>query len=325
MKSDIITLAHGAGGEEMDELIKSFGFEEKGDWLGCDDDAASILPPPNKRIVFTSDSFTVDPIFFPDTNIGHLAFSGAVNDICVMGADPVGLSLSLILEEGLPIADLKKIIGSIKSLSEKYGVPVVTGDTKVMERGKLDKIIINVSVVGVVKQDSLLTKKVEVGDKVIISGGLGEHAVALLSKRFEYETSIVSDSKPLVEELRSIRDMIKVAKDPTRGGIAASLNELAKKHNIGIALKESDIPLKDEVKTVVNFLGINVYELACEGRVVCVASKDTASSVLEELKKFNFDAAIIGEVVEGGKVSIQTSLGKRLLPVPTGRIVPRIC
>ena len=321
MTKEIITLAHGSGGKEMNALIESLGFSYRGDWKNCDDDAASI--DIGKKLVFTTDSFIVDPIFFPGGNIGHLAFSGTVNDLLVMGAVPLGLSLSLVIEEGFSVGELKKIITTIKSLSEKFKIPVVTGDTKVMQKGKVDKIIINTSGVGIA--ENMLTKKPEAGDKIILSGSLGEHAVALLSKRFDYKTDIVSDSKPLVEEFNEVRDLIKIAKDPTRGGIAASLNEICKKHKIGMLIDEEAVPAKRSVKKVVDMLGINLYELACEGRFICIAAKENASLVENKLQKFNKSARIIGEITGGSNVVMQTILGKRILPVPSGRIVPRIC
>jgi hydrogenase expression/formation protein HypE len=322
---DIITLAHGSGGKEMQELIDSFKFTSRAGWENYDADSASIDISDDKKLFFTTDSFVVDPIFFPGGNIGHLAFCGTVNDLVVMGANPLGLSLGFVIEEGFPKIDLMKIIDSIDKLSQKTKIPIVTGDTKVMEKGKIDKIIINTSGVGIAGRDEALTRKVEVGDKVIISGGLGEHAVALLSKRFDYETTIVTDSKPLVEEINSVKHLLKMAKDPTRGGIAAVLNELAMKHKFGILLNEESIPAKKEVRKVAEMLGINLYELASEGRFICISAKENAREVEKKLKKFNEDAKIIGEITEGNKVIMQTILGKRILPQPVGRIVPRIC
>ena len=325
MNKENVGLSAGSGGKEMSELISSFGFTNRGNWENCDNDSATLNMEDEKKLVFTSDSFVVDPLFFPGGNIGHLAFCGTVNDLSVMGATPLGLSLSLVIEEGFPREDLEKIISSIKKLSEEYGIPIVTGDTKVMPKGKIDKIIINVSGVGVVNDKDVLTKEINVGDKLIISGGIGEHAVSLLSKRFDYTTDVVTDSKPLIRELEAVRDLVKVAKDPTRGGIAAILNELCEKCNMGMLLDEDLIPAKQEVVKVTEMLGINLYELACEGRFVCISSVKNAQNVVDKLKKFNSDAAIIGEITSGNQVIVKTILGKRILPVPTGRLVPRIC
>jgi len=317
-----IKLSHGAGGKEMDDLIASFGFSKRADWKNCDDDSATIKIG-NQHLAFTTDSFIVEPVFFPGADIGHLAFCGTVNDLAVMGAKPLGLSIGIVIEEGFALKDLKKIIRSIKILSEKTDIPVVTGDTKVMQRGKLDQIMINTSGVGIT--NTLLTKKIEPGDRIIISGGLGEHAVALLSKRFDYETSIISDSKPILDEIQSVRDYIKAAKDITRGGLSAVLHELCKRYKVGIWLNEKRIPRKDEVHQVTEMLGLNIYDLACEGKFVCVCSDNNADRVLGNLQKFDKDAAVIGAVTDDDKIVIQTALGKRVLPIPRGRIVPRIC
>lgn len=335
---DIITLAEGSGGKEMAELIDTFKFF-KGDWNNSDNDGATLDIGDGKALVFTTDSFVVDPIFFPGGNIGHLAFAGTVNDILMMGGRPLGLSLSFIIEEGFPVADLNKIVDTIKGLGEKYNVPVATGDTKVMGKGKVDKIVINTSAVGMCKKEEVLDQELSPGDKIIISGGLGEHATALLSKRFDYETDVATDSKALVEELDKVRHLIKIAKDPTRGGIAAVVNEIAEKNEVKIELVEDDIPAKKSVKSVVGLLGIDLYALACEGRFVCIVKEENEGEVLAELKKFNPLAATIGTVREFNKeesvatgvvekkgiVIMKTMLGERTLPIPHGRIVPRIC
>jgi len=314
---DFITLVQGSGGKEMGELIKSYGFD-KGKWKNTDDDSATY-DLGDKKLIFTSDSFIVDPVFFPGGDIGHIAFCGTVNDLAVMGATPIGLSLALIIEEGFPKDDLIKILTSIKELSKKTGIPIVTGDTKVMQKGMLDKITINTSGVGLA--DTILDKKPVPGDKIILSGGLGEHAVALLSKRCDYSTDTISDSKPIVDEIKSIRELIKIAKDPTRGGLAATLNEICEKNKSGMRIIEDTIPVKEEVQNVCNMLGINLYELACEGRFVCIAETKNAKAITELLP----DAVVIGEITEGNKVIVKTELGERVLPMPTGRIVPRIC
>ncbi|MEM4397561.1 MAG: hydrogenase expression/formation protein HypE [Candidatus Woesearchaeota archaeon] len=328
-----INLSHGSGSREMNSLIKMFDFF-RGNWKNYDNDSATfelktVLKTSeldnDNILTFTTDSFVVNPIFFPNANIGHLAFSGTINDLLVIGSKPLGLSLAFVIEEGFSQNDLMKIVETLKELSFKYNIPIVTGDTKVMEKGKIDKIIINTSGLGLCKKTELLTKKIEIGDKLILSGGLGEHAVALLSKRFNYETSIVSDSKPLIEEFNEIRHLIKQAKDPTRGGIASVLNEMVERNNLGFLIDEEKIPVKNEVKKVVELLGINLYELASEGRFLCIVSKENVPIVLEKLKKFNQMAEIIGEVIEEKKVILKTFLGNRILGMPSGRIVPRIC
>ncbi len=326
-----IKLSEGSGGREMNSLVRDFRkiLKVTGEWKHTDNDAAIVKINDDEYVCMTSDSFVVDPIFFPGGNIGDLAFCGTVNDLLVMGCYPKGLSLSFVIEEGFPKKDLDKILESIQAWSKKTTIPIVTGDTKVMEKGKLDKIIINTTAVGICTKEEIIDREVERGDKIILSGGLGEHAVALLSKRFDYETSIKSDSAPLVEELTMVKKQIKQAKDPTRGGLAATLNEFASKYNAIIEIDETSIPIKKEVKSVTKLLGLDPYVLACEGRFVCTVGKDKADDVLKELKVFNKDAAIIGEVKEikskKPEVLLLTKIGKRILHEPSGNIVPRIC
>jgi len=324
MKKTIITLAHGSGGAEMQQLINSFNLQNRGKWKNYDNDSATI-DLDGKQLIFTTDSFIVDPVFFPGGDIGHLAFSGTVNDLAVLGATPLGLSLSFVIEEGFSTTNLEKIINSINRLSNQTNIPIVTGDTKVMQKGKIDKIIVNTSGIGIATNEELLTKPIDSGDKIILSGGLGEHAVALLSQRFDYETDIVTDSKPIITEIKAIQKHIKIAKDPTRGGIAAILNEICEKNHVGMLLDDEKIPVRPEVRKVTEMLGINLYELASEGRFVCIVSKEKAQLVEKKLQKFNPDASIIGEIIDDNKVFVQTMLGKRILPTPSGRIVPRIC
>jgi len=322
---DVVSLAEGSGGADMTELIDSFKFTNRGRWGNWDNDAATVNIGASKRLLFTTDSYVVTPVFFPGGDIGRIAACGTINDLAVMGAEPLGLSVALVLEEGYPKRDLMRIISSIDKVSVACGVPVVTGDTKVMERGKVDGIVINTAGVGLASAKSLLGRKPKVGDKVILSGGLGEHAVALLSRRFDFECDIVSDGKPILKEMRAVRGRIKLAKDVTRGGLAATTNEVCKKYGIGMLLDESRIPVKEGVRKAAELLGIDPYELACEGRFMCVAEHRNAKKVEGALRRFNREAAVIGEVTSGGDVIVQTFLGKRMMPQPRGRIVPRIC
>jgi len=323
-----IQLNIGNGGAEMQEFLGTFlpKFYRGNQWNNFDNDSATLPLPDGKTLCFTSDSFVVDPIEFPGGNIGDLAFAGTINDLVVMGANPTGISCSLIIEEGFSGEKLTKILDTLANLSHEYKVPIVTGDTKVMEKGSLDGIVINTSGVGLAEE--ILDKNLEVGDKVIISGGIGEHGVALLSKRFDFETDIVSDSKPLITEMKEIRSLLKFAKDPTRGGLAASLNEIASSHKCKLNIYDIKIPIKKAVKSAGDLLGIDILSLANEGKLVCVANPKNAEKVVEKLKKFNSMAEIIGEIVEKskkGNVVLKTDLGSRLLLMPTGKIVPRIC
>jgi hydrogenase expression/formation protein HypE len=325
-----ISLSEGSGGEEMNHLINSFreilsSSKQDQNWEGTDDDSAYFDLGNGKYLVFTTDSYTIDPIFFPGGDIGHIAACGTINDLCVMGAKPLGISLGLIIEEGFSKDDLNTIIKSIEKVCSSIGISIVTGDTKVMEKGKLDKIIINTSGVGIAEKEELLNKRITEGDSVVISGSIGDHAVALLSKRFDFKTSLITDSQPLYNQITQIKTKIKVAKDPTRGGISGVLHDLMRKNSVGIILDESKIPIKKEVTKVSEMLGLDPYMLACEGRFICICNDDYSKEVLNILKRFESTAEIIGTVVKGDKLLLQTELGQRIIPKPLGRIVPRIC
>jgi hydrogenase expression/formation protein HypE len=252
-----ISLDAGNGGKEMQEFLQSFlpNFF-RGNWKNSENDSATLKLPDGKTLCFTTDSFVVDPIEFPGGNIGDLAFAGTVNDLVVMGATPLGLSLSLIIQENFPEDKFQRIIQTIQNLAEKYQIPISTGDTKVMEKGSIDGIVINTSGVGITEE--ILDKKIEVGDKIILSGGIGEHGVALLSRRFDFETELVSDSKPLIKEMTKIKKLIKIAKDPTRGGISASLNEIANQKKLELEIWDEQIPAKKSVKSAGELLGIDI-------------------------------------------------------------------
>jgi len=330
----IVSLESGNGGLEMAQFLNSFtnklyrGNNENGKnlWSNFSNDSATYKLPNKDILCFTTDSYTVSPYIFPGGNIGDLAVSGTINDLAVMGCEPIGLSLSLIIEEGFELDELNIILDTINRIANEFKVPIVTGDTKVVEKGSVDKIIINTSGVGIAKK--ILCDKILPGDKIILSGGIAEHGVALLSKRFDFETNIVTDSKPVLLEMREIRDKIKFAKDPTRGGIASILNEIADEYSLKIVIDEEKIPIKKEVKTATKLLGIDPYSLANEGRILIICDSKNAQSVLKDLKKFNTMAEIIGEVEKldkVGNVILKTTLGSRLLSMPSGKIVPRIC
>jgi len=320
----VVALSEGSGGKEMQSLINSFRshFSHETKWTGSDDDSASLTIE-DKNLVFTTDSYVVTPLFFPGGNIGKLAFCGTVNDLSMMGAQPLGLSLGLILEEGFSKKELHTIIKTIGDLSKETGIPIVTGDTKVMEKGSLDKIIINTSGIGLAQK--VLHEPLQNGDQIIVSGTIGDHGATLLSKRFDVESELQTDSKPLHEEIQKIQLLIKQAKDITRGGLAAVLNELAEKNNKQFLLQEEDIPLQKEVRSLTDMLGIDPMSLACEGRFVCVCAEENSEKVLDILQTFNPSAAIIGDVQNGRNVLVQTRLGQKILPQPSGNIVPRIC
>lgn len=345
----VVTLLHGAGGVYMHNLIKEYflqlydGFGEVG--LDVLDDAAVI-----NGIVFTTDSYTVRPIFFKGGDIGRLAVSGTVNDISMMGGKPLALSLAVVIEEGFPKSDLEKITESIKSTAKEAGVHIVTGDTKVMEKGALDKIVINTSGIGIaseelkrnfnvlrksreVKYEWLVPMNIRDGDKIIVSGTIGDHAIAILSSRegIEFESNILSDVAPLNKMMNIALEVggIADAKDPTRGGLADLLNDWSEKSGLGIYIRESDIPVREEVSSAVEFLGLDLLELGNEGKAVLSVSPEMARDVLEALHTtpLGKDAVIIGEVRKDiNGVVLETVVGgKRLVTRPTGDPVPRIC
>lgn len=319
-----IRLSEGSGGAEMHALINRFRkmFTAPSSWQHQLDDSAS-LKTSDGHLVFTTDSYVVTPLFFPGGNIGKLAFCGTVNDLVVMGADPLGISMSLVLEEGFSKKELFSIMETINALSHQYGIPIVTGDTKVMERGKVDKCIITTSGIGMAT--AITRQPLCAGDKIIVSGTVGDHGAALLSRRFELESSLVTDSKPLLEEMRAIRHRIKLSKDITRGGLAGVLHEVAAANNVQLHITERLVPTKTEAYAVSNLLGIDILALACEGRLMAIASPETAASVLADLQRIDSTAAIIGEVRSEQGVTVQTIFGEKMLPMPTGTIVPRIC
>ncbi|PIN91548.1 hydrogenase expression/formation protein HypE [Candidatus Pacearchaeota archaeon CG10_big_fil_rev_8_21_14_0_10_32_14] len=323
-----VKLSEGSGGKEMQMLISSLIKDfDRSSWKNSLDDSANFQLPSGDFIFITTDSYVVTPQFFPGGDIGKIAVCGTINDLVVSGADPLGLSLSLVIEEGFDKDKLEKIMKSISSISSQTKIPIVTGDTKVMEKGSVDGIIINTSGVGISKLP--LDLPLEIGDKIIVSGSIGEHGAALLSKRYELESSIISDSKPLIDELKSIRHLIKKAKDITRGGLASVINEIAQNSKKDFLIEEKLIPVKKEVQALTDILGIEVYNLACEGRFICIASKENSTQVISILKKYNETASIIGEIIsesEGNPyVTIQTRFGKKILSMPSGNIVPRIC
>ncbi len=321
---DRIKLSEGSGGKEMHLLISKFSsdFYRSDKWKNLFDDSSSY-DFGDKKLLFTTDSYIVTPIFFPGGNIGKIAFCGTVNDLAVLGAKPIGLSLSFVLEEGFSKKEFFEIVKTLSELSNKYKIPIVTGDTKVMEKGSVDKIIINTSGIGLA--DFILDKEIEVGDSVIVSGGLGEHGTALLAKRFELETDLETDSKPLHEEINEIKELIKQSKDITRGGLASILNELVGKNKVGFMIDEEKIPMKQEVRALCEILGIDVYSLACEGRFLCICSKNNEKEVVDILKRYNSLATCIGNVKIDEDVIAQTKFGKKMISMPSGNIVPRIC
>jgi hydrogenase expression/formation protein HypE len=336
LKSRNILLSHGSGGKLTRELIHELLLKELGNrFLNPLTDSA-ILPPVKSKIAFTTDSYVVKPLFFPGGDIGKLSICGTVNDLSVAGAKPLYISLGFILEEGLLLDDLERTVRSIKVASQEAGVRIVTGDTKVTEKGKGDGIFINTSGIGVIEDNelSLSAERIEVGDKVIVSGSLGDHGASVLSKRegLSFEGVIESDCAPLnhlIESLIPIGSGIKFMRDPTRGGLAGVLNEVAEQ-NLEIVVKEESIPLKETVSGFCEILGIDPLYLACEGRVVVICAENVTQDILKTLQNHPLGkgAALVGEVTGDSRraVYLQTAYGtKRLLDMPAEDNLPRIC
>lgn len=343
IKEENIILEHGGGGRKSAEIIAEIrnSFKLKSRWKNISDDGAVFLlgkgvaarrPTSDCRtsagmgdLVFTTDAFIVDPLFFPGGDIGKIAMCGTINDLSVMGARPIGIGLSIVVEEGFPMHDFRKIMASIGKVSRETGVPVVTGDTKVTEKGKIDKIEITTSGVGL-SQKIISNNGMNPGDYVIVSGDLGEHAIALLASRFNYRTRIKSDCRPLNREIEKAGKYLNACKDPTRGGLAANLIEMAEKSKVKVILDEKTLPYKKETVAVTELLGLDVFSLASEGRFVAAVSEKNTKKVLNILKESDPEAKIIGRAERGSGVFIKTGLGSlRRIEMPRGKLVPRIC
>ncbi|EKE19506.1 MAG: hypothetical protein ACD_8C00146G0011 [uncultured bacterium] len=325
-KNEVVELEQGGGGQKSAELIGAIRgiISDKGKWKNQMDDGAT-LKVGNQHLVFTTDAYIVDPLFFPGGDIGKIAVCGTINDLAMMGAVPQGLSLSMVIEEGFPKKDLLQISSSIQKMSHEAGVPIVTGDTKVMPKGKIDKIEITTAGVGLAKK-IISNGGIKIGDVIISSGDLGEHTVALLSSRFNYKTNLKSDSKTLHREIKEVGNFLHSAKDPTRGGLSANLIEMAEKSKVKIVLEEELLPYKKETFALANLLGLDVFSFASEGRFVGAVAEKDAQKVLKILKKFNKEAKIIGWAERGSGLHLKTELGSlRRIEMPRGKLVPRIC
>ena len=333
---DNIELEHGGGGAKSNDLIDQMRkiMKSVGTWENCDDDGA-VFDLGKEKLVFTTDAYIVDPLFFPGGDIGKICMCGTINDLAMMGAKPIGIALSIVIEEGFSKKELFKIIKSIQMVSNESGVPVVTGDTKVIDRGKIDKIEITTAGVGLAKK-IIPSGGMHPGDAVIVSGDLGEHTVALLSERFGYKSKIKSDSKTLHKEIEEVGIYLNALKDPTRGGLAANLIEMAEKSKVKIVLDEQLLPYKKETIAIAELLGIDVFSFASEGRFVASVAQKNAKKVLEILQAFSKEAKIIGVVekpsrttarsAEGRGLYVKTKLGTlRKIEMPRGKLVPRIC
>ncbi len=296
----------------------------------------AIIDLHGKKLAFSTDTYTVDPIFFPGGNIGDLAVNGTVNDVSMCGATPLYLSVGLMIEEGFEISKLKEILKSMSCAAKKADVKIVTGDTKVLPKGSIDKIFINTSGIGIIPDNVKISSgNARVGDKIIISGSIAEHGITILTKKkdMSFDTDLKSDTAPLnnmVKNMLKLSEEIHVLRDPTRGGVGTALNEIAEKSKVGIKIYENKIPIKKETKGVCEFLGLDPLYIANEGRLIAFVANEYAEHILSVIKKEEFgeNASIIGEVISEnkGKVFMETVIGgTRIIDMLTGEQFPRIC
>ena len=337
MNKDLILLGHGSGGKLSHQLLDDLIIPTlSGTPLSGQNDAA-VIDMNGMRLAFTTDSYVVDPIFFPGGNIGDLAVNGTVNDLAMMGARPLFISAGLILEEGFSRAELRTILDSMRQAADLARVRIVTGDTKVVPRGKADRIFINTSGIGVIEHDLQIDGcGARPGDKIIINGNIGDHGIAVLAKRegLDLETDIRSDCAALnglvAELLQDCGAGIHVLRDPTRGGVATTLKEIALQSDVTLQLREEALPLNRGVKGVCAILGLDPLYVANEGKLLAVVAPEAADSVLERMRRHPLgrDAAVIGEVIAagGGRVRIETQVGGvRAVEMLAGEQLPRIC
>jgi hydrogenase expression/formation protein HypE len=333
---DIITLGHGSGGlltnRLLDELVFSLFHNPQ-----IDKQHDGAVMDLTGKTAFSTDSFVVDPIFFPGGDIGDLAVNGTVNDVAMCGGLPRFISLGLIIEEGLSVAQLWEILNTIKNAADKASVQIVTGDTKVVDRGKADKIFINTSGLGTIKSDvELSVGNIRPGDVIVCSGSIANHGMAIMSVRegLEFDSEIKSDTRsihrPALQMVEQLGKDLHFMRDPTRGGIATVLNEIARQGNLGIEINEAALPVEEQVSAACEMLGLDPIYVANEGIFISIVQKEQATAAVEILKSFpeSSDPAVIGFVTEQnpGKVVIQSEIGgKRVVNMLTGSQLPRIC
>ena len=336
MKTKQITLDHGSGGEASRELVESvFRSRLNNPILDRMDDSA-VLNLFDHRVAMTTDSYVVDPIFFPGGNIGSLAIHGTVNDLSMQGAKPLYLTLGLILEESFPLKDLEKIIDSAAEASREAGIEIVAGDTKVVPRGNADKIFINTAGIGIIPDGiDVSSGNARPGDLVMINGDIGDHGMAILTTRegLSFDSPLESDSaslNALVDLIFKISNKIHVLRDPTRGGVATALNEIAGQSGVGIQIFEAELPISKPALAASEILGLDPLYLANEGKCLIIAPPEAAKLILSTMKEHprGKKACIIGEVTSdnAGKVLLKTRVGgNRILAMLTGEQLPRIC
>ncbi len=335
---DKIELSQGAGGSMMESLIenviaKKLGIKSSFVGSGVDRlEDAGIIELGGVKLAFTTDGCTVDPMFYPGGSLGSLSVGATINDLLVMGAKPIAMSFGLIMEEGLPLEILKKTLDRMAEVCRESGVPIITGDTKVMEKGKLDKLVINTAGIGIIEGEVISDYGARPGDKIMVSGTMGDHGMGLVALRFGFKSGLKSDEAQLWGMMKPLLDIggITSAKDATRGGFSPNINELARKSNHCFYIREKDIPIKPEAKRLGEILGIDPLSTACEGKLIMSVRPDKAEQILESMRRHRHgrEAAIIGEVRKApkGKVVMETEVGgKKVLHTPVGELHPRIC
>lgn len=337
MDKDLILLGHGSGGKLSHQLLDELIIPTLSGIPASGQNDAAVLTHAGRRLAFTTDSYVVDPIFFPGGDIGSLAVHGTVNDLAMVGAQPLCISVGLILEEGFSRHDLRLILESMRRAADRAGVAIATGDTKVVARGSADRIFINTAGIGVFEHElELGGGNAREGDRIIVSGTVGDHGIAVLASRegLELETEVPSDSAPLnglvAEILQEGGDSVHVLRDPTRGGVATTLKEIALQSQVSVTLREISIPIHSQVRGVCSILGLDPLYVANEGKLLAIVAPDEAERVLERMRlhPLGKDAAIIGEVTaaEAGRVRMETVAGgMRGVEMLAGEQLPRIC
>jgi len=330
-----ILLAHGSGSKLSHDLISKVLTPAIMNPVLAHMDDSAVLDI-SGRLAFTTDSYVVNPIFFPGGDIGKLAVCGTVNDLSMSGARPLYISLALIIEEGLDIDDLRRIMESVRETTVEAGVQIVTGDTKVVDRGKADRLFINTAGIGLIEEGlDISGSNARPGDKIILSGGIGEHGMAVMSQRegLHFSLPVASDCAPLnhlVAAMIAASSNIHSLRDPTRGGLASTLNEFAKQSEVGIVIEEDKIPVHDGVRGLCELLGLDPLYIANEGKLVATVVDDDVARVLSAMRnnKYAHQAAVIGEVTDEhrGRVVMKTRIGSsRIVDMPVGEVLPRIC
>jgi hydrogenase expression/formation protein HypE len=336
MKTDKILLDHGSGGRISHRLTKEMLLPVFDNPILSQLNDGAVFELGGARLAFSTDSYTVDPIFFPGGNIGELAVYGTVNDLAMCGAEPAFLSAALIIEEGFALADLKAIVAAMGRAAERAGVAIVTGDTKVVPRGAADRIFINTSGIGRIPEGvAVSADRARPGDRVILSGSIADHGVSVLARRegLSFETSVKSDTAPLnhmVRAMRAASEGIHVLRDPTRGGLGTALNEIAEASAVGVRIAEARIPVHPEVRALCELLGLDPLYLANEGKLIAFVAPEAEAAVLGAMRAdpLGREAVVIGEVLAGhpGKVFMQTGIGGlRIVDMLAGEQLPRIC